>query len=303
MISVVIPNYKRKDSLVNSISSVCNQTYKDLIEIIVVDDHSPNFHEIEEAVSYFHLPSNVSLKFLRHEENKYASAARNTGILNCKGDYLALLDSDDCWKADYLQSQLSYYTENKPETGEDFVLFGVCNNVLDEGGWMQPVRGISPNEKVEEYIFLHKQCCQTSTLFSSVNTFRRNLFDESLKALQDPSFAINAVHNGYEMRFNPNAVVMRYLSWDENNDHVGRKLDPDFLKAWLKKHQSKMSPLGIDAFSLRYFSKNKIKIIVKYSFKRNSIKILKLGCKEITKSKLGCIYNSDFIKKLRVLIK
>lgn len=303
MISVVIPNYKRTDSLIRSLNSVFSQTYMGAIEIIVVDDCSPNYLEIETEVGSLKKPENISIKILRHESNKYASAARNTGILNCKGKFLALLDSDDCWKNDYLENQLNYYKKNEHKKELDFVVFGVCNNLLEEGGWVQPVRGINPEERVEEYIFLHKQCCQTSTLFSSVDTFRNNLFDESLKALQDPSFAINAYSNGCQMKFNPNAEVLRYLDWQEGNDHVGRKLDPAFLKFWLTKHQSKMTRLGVDAFCLRYFSKNRMKLITKYIFKLNSIAILKLGCKEIIKSNMVSIYNSKIIKKMRVKIK
>lgn len=303
MISVVIPNYKRIDTLIRSLKSVFNQTYKGTIEIIVVDDCSPNYLEIENKVSCLRTPDNISITMLRHEKNKYASAARNTGILNCNGKFLALLDSDDCWKYDYLENQLDYYRKNDNKNGLEFVLFGVCNNILEEGGWTQPVRGILFDERVEEYIFLHRQCCQTSTLFSSVNTFRNNLFDESLKALQDPSFAINAAYNSCQMKFNPNAEVLRYLDWQEGNDHVGRKLDSDFLNFWLAKHLSKMTPLGVDAFRLRYVSKNRTKLMAKYCFKLNSIAIFRLGCKEIIKSSISSIYNSNVIKKMRVKVK
>ena len=299
MISVIIPNYNRTDSLVRAISGILEQDYIGEIEIIIVDDNSPDILTIEALVRSIKLPSNISLHMLQHSENKFASSARNTGIKEAKGDYIALLDSDDCWENNYLTIQLDFLKKHGPKV----ILFGVCKNILLEGDWLQPTRGLLSGECLGEYIFLHKQCCQTSTLFSSVNVFRSNLFDEALKAFQDPSFAINATANGYQMIFNQNAVVNRYLDWQQGNDHVGRKIDEDYLKFWLIKHEEKMSQLGVDAFNLRYFRKGKVKVMRKYLFSAYSFSFLRLGLREIVKNYLSHIYNFSLMKKIRVKIK
>ncbi|MDO6635780.1 glycosyltransferase family 2 protein [Pseudoalteromonas carrageenovora] len=299
MISVIIPNYNRTNSLVRAINSILEQDYIGDIEIIIVDDKSPDILKIETLVKDIKLPSNMSLYMLRHTENKFASSARNTGIKEAKGDYIALLDSDDCWESNYLTIQLDFLKRH----GSKVILFGVCKNILLEGEWLQPTRGLLSGECVDEYIFLHKQCCQTSTLFSSVSAFKNNLFDETLKAFQDPSFAINATANGYQMIFNQSAIVNRYLDWRQGNDHVGRKVDEDYLKFWLVKHEEKMSQLGVDAFNIRYFKKGRGKVICKYLFNSYSFSFLRLGLREIVKSYLSHIYNFSLIRKLRVKIK
>jgi glycosyltransferase involved in cell wall biosynthesis len=98
-VSVVIPSYNRED-VKEAVKSALNQTVKE-IEVIVVDDHS------EVPVSN-HLSDieDQRLKIIRHEENRGGSAARNTGIEESKGQYIAFLDDDDKWKEEKLEKQL-----------------------------------------------------------------------------------------------------------------------------------------------------------------------------------------------------
>ena len=100
--SVIIPVYNRTDLLIRALHSVSEQTRRDL-EIIVVDDGS-NI-DIGSVLAEFHDPR---LRYLRHQERRGTSAARNTGIDEARGDYLAFLDSDDFWRANKLERQLAY---------------------------------------------------------------------------------------------------------------------------------------------------------------------------------------------------
>jgi glycosyltransferase involved in cell wall biosynthesis len=101
-VSVVIPTYNRASLVRQSIQSALNQTYKDL-EVLVVDDGSTD--ETYEAVKmYFEHPE---VRYLRHEQNKGHQAARNTGIKNARGEYIAFLDSDDTWIPQKIDLQLS----------------------------------------------------------------------------------------------------------------------------------------------------------------------------------------------------
>jgi len=64
------------------------------VEIVVVDDGSSEPLELE------------NLRLVRHEQNRGAAAARNSGIANATGDYIAFLDSDDIWLPGKLVAQL-----------------------------------------------------------------------------------------------------------------------------------------------------------------------------------------------------
>ncbi|MFB6186238.1 MAG: glycosyltransferase family 2 protein, partial [Halobacteriaceae archaeon] len=91
LVSVVIPTYERPEYLQGAIQTALGQTY-DNIEVIVVDDGSSDPYA-DEIVAEF--PQSVTC--IRHDENEGLSAARNTGIRNANGEYVAFLDDDDRW--------------------------------------------------------------------------------------------------------------------------------------------------------------------------------------------------------------
>lgn len=102
-ISVVIPVYNRLKPLIKCIESVKNQTTA-VGEIIVVDDGSDELfaHEIHQYCREH------TVIFHRLASNSGVSTARNTGIRHARGTWIALLDSDDLWTADKIQSQIEF---------------------------------------------------------------------------------------------------------------------------------------------------------------------------------------------------
>ena len=100
-VSVIIPTYNRAHIVGRSIESALCQTHRDL-EILVVDDGSTD--QTLDAVTPFLRYQQV--RYLRHERNKGHQAARNTGIKNSSGDYIAFLDSDDTWISQTIELQL-----------------------------------------------------------------------------------------------------------------------------------------------------------------------------------------------------
>lgn len=108
-VSVIIPTYNRAHLIDRAIQSVSNQTYHDF-EIIVVDDASTD--NTEEIVKSF---NDEKIIYLRHETNRGAQAARNTGIKAARGDWIAFLDSDDEWLPEKLELQSKVLlNQNKP---------------------------------------------------------------------------------------------------------------------------------------------------------------------------------------------
>lgn len=101
-VSVVIPFYNRFDCVKNAIQSVFSQTHSNY-EIILVDDGS---NDAKAYLSEFLADERV--KYIDIGENKGPSNARNVGIENATGEYIAMLDSDDLFLPDKLEKQLSY---------------------------------------------------------------------------------------------------------------------------------------------------------------------------------------------------
>jgi len=109
-VSVIIPIYNRLQYLPAAIGSVLNQTYQDF-EIIVVDDGSTE--DVKGKISeYIKQNPSKKIKYF-YQENKGVSAARNRGIKEATGEYIAFLDSDDIWVPEKLSLQTEYLAKNK----------------------------------------------------------------------------------------------------------------------------------------------------------------------------------------------
>jgi glycosyltransferase involved in cell wall biosynthesis/acyl-[acyl carrier protein]--UDP-N-acetylglucosamine O-acyltransferase len=107
-VSVIIPTYNCAKYLPEAIESVLNQTYHDF-EIIVVDDGSTD--NTKEILSRY----NGKIRYI-YQENKGHSFARNLGIHNTTGEYIAFLDADDIWLPERIKEGIALL-ESNPDTG------------------------------------------------------------------------------------------------------------------------------------------------------------------------------------------
>ncbi|MBU0995212.1 MAG: glycosyltransferase [Proteobacteria bacterium] len=94
-----------------AIHSVLNQTYSNF-EVIVIDDASQD--ETGNLVASF---DDDKIKYIRHETNKGGAAARNTGIRESQGQYIAFLDSDDEWLPNKLKLQVELFKRSSADVG------------------------------------------------------------------------------------------------------------------------------------------------------------------------------------------
>jgi glycosyltransferase involved in cell wall biosynthesis len=106
VVSVVIPTFNRRPMVGEAVESVLAQTYGDF-ELIVVDDGSTDDTGCELA------KFGDRLRYFA-TENRGAAAARNFGVRQARGRYVAFLDSDDLWRPRKLQVQVGYM-EERPE--------------------------------------------------------------------------------------------------------------------------------------------------------------------------------------------
>lgn len=106
LVSVIIPTFKRPyKTLSRAINSVLNQSYTNM-EIIIVDDSPKDDFNRKEVEENLKIISDKRVRYIQHQYNQGACIARNTGINNSRGDYIAFLDDDDEWLPDKLQLQL-----------------------------------------------------------------------------------------------------------------------------------------------------------------------------------------------------
>jgi glycosyltransferase involved in cell wall biosynthesis len=100
-VSVIIPCYRDAATLARAIDSVLAQSYP-MIEIVVVNDCSPESEEIERVVARYPF-----VRYLRNASNLGLAATRNVGIVAANGDYVALLDADDEYHVDKITVQMA----------------------------------------------------------------------------------------------------------------------------------------------------------------------------------------------------
>ncbi len=101
LVSVVIPTYNHAHFLGRALQSVLHQTYTKW-EAIVIDNHSQD--NTDEVVKSFRDPR---ITLLRIRNNGVIAASRNMGIKAARGDWIAFLDSDDCWYPEKLEIALN----------------------------------------------------------------------------------------------------------------------------------------------------------------------------------------------------
>ena len=96
-VSVIISTFNRSNLVRRAVESVLAQTWRDF-ELVVVDDHSP-----VPAAEALRGIDDERLRLIRHEKNSGGPAARNTGITQSRGEFVALLDDDDEFLPLYLE--------------------------------------------------------------------------------------------------------------------------------------------------------------------------------------------------------
>lgn len=100
LISVVMPVFNAGKYLHRSVSSVLSQTYSNL-ELVVIDDCST-----DDSMDVLQGIQNDNLRVYRFKENLGVAEARNKGMLEARGRYVAFCDADDYWLSDKLEKQI-----------------------------------------------------------------------------------------------------------------------------------------------------------------------------------------------------
>ncbi len=185
-VSVIIPSYNRAEELPRAIRSAAGQSLAPL-EILVIDDASTD--ATAEIVERLGEPR---LRLIRHERNRGAAAARNTGILHARGEWIAFLDSDDEWAADKLLRQVQAVSSAPPET-----LACVCGFVFDDRRHRSR-KVISLHGRAGTKAALVWGCAVSpgSTLLVARRVFATvGNFDERLRRLEDWDWLMRFAHH------------------------------------------------------------------------------------------------------------
>lgn len=143
-------------------------------EIVIVDDCSTD------GTGQIDMLNTQDIIYIRHEHNKGAAAARNTGIKNASGVWIAFLDSDDIWLTEKLEHQIAFM--------QDEGLSLSCTNYLlkNPAGNDRGHNLIQDKILEKDEVFWGCYLCPGSTLVAKKALFHEiGFFDEKLKRLED----------------------------------------------------------------------------------------------------------------------
>jgi glycosyltransferase involved in cell wall biosynthesis len=172
-VSVIIPTYNRAWVIKEAIDSVLAQDYAEF-ELIVVDDGSTD--QTSDVLDTF---GNVIKVF--SQKNKGVSAARNRGIAEASGNFIAFLDSDDLWHPQKLSSQIDFFNQTPDAL--------ICQT---EEVWIRNGLRVNPKKRHKKPSgMIFKPSLKLCLVSPSAVMIRRRLFDrvggfdETLPACED----------------------------------------------------------------------------------------------------------------------
>ncbi len=230
LISVIIPTFNRADKLKQAIDSVFAQTFTNF-ELIVIDDGSTDstrdfIEKYQDRLRYF------------YQENQGPAAARNTGIRNARGRYIAFLDSDDLWLKNKLAEQVKIFDEH-PE-------IKICHT---EEIWIRNGLRVNPKKIHKKYGgWIYQRCLPLCVISPSSVVIHRDvfekvgLFDESMIVCEDYDLWLRVCHF-FPVAFIEKPLIIKYGG---HADQLSRKfwgMDRFRVRALEKMLQNyKLSP-------------------------------------------------------------
>ena len=273
-VSIIIPVYNVEPYIEECLQSVMRQSYKGMIECILVDDcGTDNSMEVAgQLIETYKGP--IDFKVLHHEHNRGLSAARNTGIDAASGDYVYFLDSDD-WISDDCIEKLTqpldfelydFVIGHYERDGKDS--FVSCpegeyykNSLKSKGRGGIPV-------SVCNKLFRKSFLLDNQLFFEVGKVYEDSIFSFDMVCVERKYYVINAITYHYRRRENSITIrnsqdkIVGYVGWFHSlRDRVGQEkyknIDGiyDHYLYWVKKVFRWISRAEMDETMLNYVQK------------------------------------------------
>lgn len=248
--SIVIPVYNKENFIVQTLTSVFNQTFGDYEIVIVNDGSTDNSLEKIEAIE----DSRITIHTTK---NQGVSKARNFGIQNAQADYICFLDADDTWKPNHLAT-LKQLIDHYPTCGLYCTAYekNHANHIeksvyinIPETPWSGLVKHYFESSLINCIAWTSTVCIPKET-FGSVGYFDPNI---TLGAGEDTDLWMRIALN-HSVAFD-NTVTGTHNLQAENrisnsNTNSRQFIDLDQYERFTDKHQGLKQYLDINRFSI-----------------------------------------------------
>jgi len=205
LISVVIPVYNGEKTIIDTLTSVLKQTYS-CFEVIIVDDGSD--HPVESFI--YPLMEDSRIRVCRTERSN-ANIARNYGIMESKGEYIAMLDADDFWQENHLQDCLTLLQQSDAEGLYGSLFLSRKLPIDTHHLQIFHARELKKGESMVDYLLTTGYGAQTSTLFTTALSMKDILWNPKLIEHQDYDFVVRFCKK-YKMTVKKDPTVVYLLS-------------------------------------------------------------------------------------------
>ncbi|MFF5077997.1 glycosyltransferase family 2 protein [Actinoplanes sp. NPDC000266] len=249
-VSVVIPTRNRPELAVRAVQSALGQTHRDLEVIVVIDGPDAP------TSSALSLLKDDRLRVVELPESGKAPNARNQGVTNARGRWVALLDDDDEWLPAKLETQLALAATSK--LASPIVATRMISRTPRADSVM-PRRLPEAGEPLSEYLTVRRGLfygdgfIQTSTIMAPTELLKRVPFTVGLRRQQELDWTLRALqHEDVELLYAPEALVLWHQ--DENRERISLQNPWEEQLAWLRASRDLFTPRAYAAFTMSVLS-------------------------------------------------
>lgn len=305
-VSVIMPVYNTAKYVEAAIQSVLAQTFTQF-ELLIIDDAGS-----DGSIDLCRAIDDPRIRIIS-QANRGLAGARNTGIRNARGQYIALLDSDDLWEPRKLERHVEHL-RLAPHIGVSYA----ASKLIDEDGHLLRIvqrpklKRVSPRD-----VFLRNPIGNGSAPvlrravfddIASLNPDREELdyFDDSFRQSEDiecwcrialtTDWGFEGISGAYtRYRINEGGlsanVVKQFETWSRVRDRV-KQLDPHFARKW--------APYA-EAYQLRYLARRAVRMgegALAWSLLRDALKLCPMMIREEPRKTLVTLLAASVLRFL-----
>ena len=244
-VSIILPYYKKKLFIKNSINSVLKQNFKNF-EILVIydDDNKDDLSFVKKIINM-----DNRIKLIINQRNVGAGESRNIGIKKSNGEYICFIDADDLWKKNKLKDQINFMKKNNYSASH--TSYSILNEQKKKIGFRRA-------KTFNNYEELLKSCdIGLSTVILKKEIFQKGLKFPNLKTKEDFVLWLKILKNGIKIHSFDKNLTSWTKTKNSSSSSITQKLRDSFT---LYNHYMKFnffkSLLYTSILSLNYILKN-----------------------------------------------
>ena len=298
LVSIIIPTYKRSETLERAIISAENQSYKN-IEIIIVDDNA-NYPEIRKKNKEI-INKHDKIIFIENKKNLGGGLSRNVGIKEAKGNFIAFLDDDDEYLPTKIERQLELY--KSINNNKAAIIYCYANMINVDGGMYirkNDIEGCDLLANIKNCIAATSWWLCPKKPLIEVGGF------EDIGSRQDASLIMKLMLKGYEVYRVPEVLLNYYWHNSKNgissNDEKAISAEKQYFEIYKKYSMNEQVNAKLDKEIKYTFYYRIANLLARNSKRKEAGKYLKKMMKihkvkkENVRILLSILFNKTIIK-------